>query len=259
MVTNVSRLLDRLTHFGRRLGGLWGRLPPGRLLRVAISRGLLRWLDPDLIPSYAQFGEDRVVDGFFGARERGLYVDVGCNHPITYSNTWKLYLQGWHGIVIDANPALIAEYARLRPADTALARVVSTATAPVEFYIPRASHLIAGIGVQAGGHWPRTAENSDIIRHQPVRLAELLRRHGMERRFDLLSIDTEGNELEVLESLELGEFIPRLIAVEIHDFEVAAPGQSPVYTLLVGHGYRVFGYVHPTVFFTLSGDCSDHG
>lgn len=85
----------------------------------------------------------------------------------------------------------------------------------------------------------------------PVRLADLLRHHGMERRFDLLSIDTEGNELEVLESLELGEFTPRLIAVEIHAFEVATPERSPVYALLVGHGYRVVGYVRPTVFFAL--------
>jgi len=251
----MSQLLDRLSHLAR----LWGRLPPGRLLRVAISRVLLRLLDPDLIPSYAQFGEDRVIDGFFGARDHGLYVDVGCNRPITYSNTWKLYLRGWRGIVIDANPALIAEYARLRPADTALAQVVSTATTPVEFYIPRASHLTAGIGVQAEGQWPRTAENSEIVRYQPVRLAELLRRHGMKRRFDLLSIDTEGNELEVLESLELGEFTPRLIAVEIHTFEVAAPGQSPVYTLLVGHGYRVVGYVRPTLFFALNDDRGGHG
>lgn len=253
MAATMSRLLTRLNYLGRRLGGLRERLPPDRLLRVAVSRGLLRWLDPDLIPSYAQFGEDRVIDGFFGTRERGLYVDVGCNRPITYSNTWKLYLRGWHGIVIDANPALIAQYARLRPADTALAQVVSTATAPVEFYIPRASHLTAGIGVQVGGYWPRTAENSDIIRHQPVRLAELLRRHGMEPHFDLLSIDTEGNELDVLESLDLGEFTPTLIAVEIHDFEIAAPETSAVYLMLVQHGYRVIGSTGPTVFFALRG------
>lgn len=140
----MTDLIHLLPQFSSRLRGLSRRLPPRRLLRLALTRGLLRWLDPDLIPSYAQFGEDRVIDSFFGGRDHGFYVDVGCNRPIAYSNTWKLYLRGWRGIAIDANPTLIAEYARMRPDDIVLAQVISTSSAPVDFFIPHASHLIAG-------------------------------------------------------------------------------------------------------------------
>ena len=65
------------------------------------------------------------------------------------------------------------------------------------------------------------------------------------RCFDLLSVDTEGNELDVLESMELGEFLPSLIAVEIHDFEIAMPKKNPIYTLLVRHGYHLVGFLPP--------------
>jgi hypothetical protein len=31
----------------------------------------------------------------------GFFVDVGCFHPLFYSNTWKLYKKGWRGVNID--------------------------------------------------------------------------------------------------------------------------------------------------------------
>lgn len=63
------------------------------------------------MPSYAQFGEDRVIDNLLGGIQQGFYVDIGCNMPIGCSNTWKLYLRGWGGIAIDGNSA--SEYLRI--------------------------------------------------------------------------------------------------------------------------------------------------
>jgi FkbM family methyltransferase len=245
----LSNMLGRLSYLSRRLDALRGRLPTGRLFRLAAARGMLRWLDPDLIPSYAQFGEDRLIDRFFGTREHGVYVDVGCNRPISYSNTWKLYLRGWHGIAIDANPTVLAEYARVRRNDIALNEVISMSTTPVDFYIPHHSHLIAGIGEQTAGPWQRTTSNSKVVTYYPVRLGSLLERYGVESCFDFLSIDTEGHELDVLQSLDLAQFTPTLIAVEIHDFEIKDPDKSAVYALLVNHDYRIMAYLPPTVFF----------
>ena len=31
----------------------------------------------------------------------GIYIDVGCNHPIKFNNTYLLYKRGWSGINID--------------------------------------------------------------------------------------------------------------------------------------------------------------
>jgi hypothetical protein len=71
--------------------------------------------------SYSQFGEDAVVDGVMGARHpRGFYVDVGSFHPIKWSNTYRFYLAGWHGICVDPNPAFTELWKKTRPRDTFL-------------------------------------------------------------------------------------------------------------------------------------------
>ena len=46
----------------------------------------------------------------------GKYVDIGCYHPIKYSNTALLYKKGWTGINIDLNKTSIDlfNFTRLR-------------------------------------------------------------------------------------------------------------------------------------------------
>ena len=56
--------------------------------------------------TYSQFGEDLIIDSFFG-EYIGKYVDIGCYHPIKYSNTALLHKKGWKGINIDLNPTSI--------------------------------------------------------------------------------------------------------------------------------------------------------
>ena len=88
-------------------------------LKIATLKIMIKVLDRNLIPTYSQFGECRIIDGFFGDKGDGYYVDVGCNQPIHYSNTWKLYLKGWSGLTLDPNPNLIRHHKKQRPRDTA--------------------------------------------------------------------------------------------------------------------------------------------
>jgi FkbM family methyltransferase len=204
-----------------------------------------------MIPSFSQFGEDRVIDAYFKEKKDGFYVDIGCNQPIAYSNTWKLYLKGWKGIAIDANPSLISEYKKIRPRDAAIATVVSNNNEVLEFYFSKTSHLISGIGEKTEGNWKRTKENSDIVRYKADKLCDILQEYSVSFRFDLLSIDVEGNELNVLESLQIEKFRPSLIVVEMHHFDILIPNQDAVYNKLSKNGYKLIGYFPPTGFFAL--------
>ncbi len=55
--------------------------------------------------SYSQEGEDVIIDRYFKTTniKKGFYVDIGAFHPFKYSNTQKLYQQGWCGINIEPN------------------------------------------------------------------------------------------------------------------------------------------------------------
>ncbi len=66
---------------------------------------------------FSQGGEDIHCLQLLKGKKNGFYVEVGSNHPVIYSNTFKLYLEGWKGILIDGNPELIELSRRIRKAD----------------------------------------------------------------------------------------------------------------------------------------------
>ena len=53
--------------------------------------------------SYSISGVDLVIDRIFRNKKKGVYIDIGCNHPIKYNNTYLLYKNGWAGINFDIN------------------------------------------------------------------------------------------------------------------------------------------------------------
>lgn len=208
-----------------------------------------RLFDQHCIPSYSQFGEDRIIDAFFQGKREGFYVDVGCNRPIAYSNTWLLYKSGWRGVVIDANPDVIAMFSEVRPRDLSETAVVSDRQREVDFFTSRVSDLISGIGEKTDGFWQRTDDNSQVSRRHTITLQSILERNQVPRDFDLLSVDVEGEDLGVLRSLDLVQFRPRLIVVEIHGFDLAAPARSDLYRHLAAQQYELIGYSRPSAFF----------
>ena len=52
---------------------------------------------------YSQWGEDQFINQFFKDKIDGIYLDIGCFHPVMYSNTCLLHKKGWRGINIDIN------------------------------------------------------------------------------------------------------------------------------------------------------------
>ena len=51
--------------------------------------------------SYSISNVDLIIDRLFSKIKKGVYIDVGCNHPIKYNNTYLLHKRGWSGINID--------------------------------------------------------------------------------------------------------------------------------------------------------------
>src|SRR5271163_3018688 len=69
-------------------------------------------------PSWSQFGEDLIVSNIVGLeRTDGFYVDVGCFHPVRYSNSYVFYRRGWRGLCIDPSPICSRFWKLERPRD----------------------------------------------------------------------------------------------------------------------------------------------
>ena len=75
--------------------------------------------------SYSMFGEDIFIEKFFKKKPKGIYVDVGCYHPLDGNNTHLLYKKGWNGINIDLNKTSIELFNKARKNDLNLRIAVS--------------------------------------------------------------------------------------------------------------------------------------
>ena len=102
---------------------------------MSIRRQLISWLSQkevgaterewrDIRLSFSQFGEDLLVQQIL-RKDAGIYLDIGANHPVRFSNTYHLYrFRAWHGLLVEPNPVLAELLRSRRPRDVVLAAAV---------------------------------------------------------------------------------------------------------------------------------------
>lgn len=167
--------------------------------------------------SYAQHGEDEY---FFEALKayninpaKDIYVDVGANHPVSISNTYLFYRNGYRGVVIEPNLELIKLFQLFRPKDIALAIGCGNKCSLERFRISKTPVLSS---------FSNTVEVNEYKEYySPILpLDNVLQRMEFENIF-LLSIDVEGLNWEVLEGSV--ETLHKSLFVVV-EFEDAATG-----------------------------------
>src|SRR5258706_13433154 len=104
-------------------------LPLARILRRIASK-----IDPAGHVTFAQEGEDQLLQRFFYGRERGFYVDIGAHHPRRFSNTCVFYDKGWRGINIEPNPEAIQSFICERPGDINLCCGISDHKGEMKYF-----------------------------------------------------------------------------------------------------------------------------
>jgi len=222
------------------------RLPTA--LRLVVTEAARKLLDPNKVSGYSQFGEDRLIEQYLDLNQSGFYVDVGCNHPVYRSNTYRLYQQGWRGLNIDANPQLVKLCERVRPRDINVCAAVSSRRERVTLSLAKDSCMstlsadFATTMLGPGG----VAERREV---ETSLLQDLLTAHNVPDRFDLLTIDVEGHDYEVLSSFDIRRFRPRLIMIEIHGLDLRNAASDRVVRYLAEHDYALVSYVCLTGFF----------
>lgn len=181
---------------------------------------------------YSQFGEDGIIEKIFsliGTRSR-VCVEFGAWDGFHLSNTANLWTQGWKGVLIEGH--------RRRYQD-----------------------LISNVG-----QYDCVCVNAYVTRSGGNRIESLLGRAGITDVIDLLSIDIDGDEYYILESLETMR--PRVIICEYNptipaDIDLYAPYGSnfgasvtALSRIAVAKGYQLVALTHTNAFFVLSDDAA---
>jgi hypothetical protein len=174
--------------------------------------------------SFSQFGEDLVIEQLLNQMgiSHGFYVDVGAFDPVIGSNTLLLFKHGWSGINIDVDEQKIERFRWVRPRDWNVACGVAKIAGRKQFarYVMASqTRLITGTNNQSVlGNPPVETFEADAKPLQAILDDSPFR--GQQINF--LNIDCEGNDLEVLESLDFSIYRPRIIAVEAIDLTAEA-------------------------------------
>jgi FkbM family methyltransferase len=214
--------------------------------------GLLRlFLGRSIRISYGYKAEDRLIESLLKPiiTENGFYVDVGCNDPRFLSNTFLLYRRGWRGICIDPNEQLIRKHKRIRPHDQTVCAFVSNEEKEID-YVALDNNTLSSADPE---HIRHAQEQGHKIvakkKMKAISLTKILEQAKAPEVFDLLSIDAEGNDLNVLQSIDLEKYSPKLIVVEADDFDPSDPASHEVYRFLVSKKYFFHGSILTNLYF----------
>jgi FkbM family methyltransferase len=179
--------------------------------------------------SYSQHQEDKYIFEFLQQYDLtgAVYVDVGANHPSDISNTYLLYRNGFHGIVVEPNQELIGLFRRFRKKDIALMIGCSNMNTILPFHISKTPVLSS---------FSNDRQDLNIFKthYLPVMQLDAAVLNIPFDFISLLSIDVEGLNYEVLEGSKQCTERSLLICIEYDGEE-----DKQRYISLLGPGFQL--------------------
>lgn len=204
--------------------------------------------DPDGVArtSFAQEGEDLLLDVLLAGEAKGSFVDVGAHHPVRFSNTYFFYLRGWRGLNIDAAPGSMAAFRALRPEDINVECAISARAEEATFF--EMSEPAVNTFDRVHAEAMQAEHGYRIVREHRLRprsLGEVLAEHwDPAREIHFMSIDVEGRELDVIASHDWVRYRPRWLLVENLETGLESRLRAPLRARLAAVGYDLT-YVGP--------------
>lgn len=154
---------------------------------------------------FSEYDEEQFLMGFFKNTPAGFFVDIGANNGWKGSNTRALFLKGWGGVLVEANPRTFRNLQKTYANQARVSLVQSAVwdrSSPVAFYAE--DHEDSGLSA-TNAHY-EGAKGYDKIIVPCMTLDGLFERLGMTgRAVDLLTLDTEGCDFDILKSYSFRE------------------------------------------------------
>ena len=198
-----------------------------------------------------------MISRYFCGKRNGTFVELGAVDGLRYSNSLMLERAlGWRGLLIEGQPASAAKLAENRGRrNVVLAEAVCREAGTAEF-LGAGYRLKGGLAdhlratreqvAKAGGKW------RNWVPCRPFGAMLRAAGFGPDRPVDFASVDVEGAEHVVAETMDFG--IPvRTWLVEALDRDRSADSRDAenvrrVRAALLGHGYREAAHFNVTQF-----------
>jgi FkbM family methyltransferase len=210
---------------------------------------------------YAHSGEDLILAHLFYKLniERPSYLDIGANHPAFISNTYYFYLRGSRGVCVEPNPFLAKKIRQLRNKDIVINAGVGIGEATeADFYLfPDDAHGLSTFVKEEAEYWQTTGmkRRGKIAYEKVIKMSLVTINSLMEKYFkagpDFISLDVEGYDLGILQSLNFELYAPKVICVETisYDKDQREIKNAEIIQFLQGKGFQIYADTHVNTIF----------
>jgi FkbM family methyltransferase len=161
---------------------------------------------------YSQNKEQEHILRYFEGRI-GTFLDLGANDGKTFSNTYALAQLGWRGLCVDASPkAFKALQETHKDNDRILCLNLALANECGPVTLHEASDtLLSSLDPQQRETWKAYGFDWNTVQVQGVTFDVLM--DGI-RRFNFISMDIEGMDIDILKQINLDDYEVQLLCIE---------------------------------------------
>ena len=164
-----------------------------------------------------------IYEKYLGLKKDGSFVEVGAFDGLSWSNTFGLAVAGWKGLFFEPQPdyflQCINNYKRF-PKVKVINSCVGNYTGEIDLYTgySLATTDLESLREYEKIDWFKGLLNEDRkIKSKIDTLDNFLKIENYEKDFDVLVIDVEGAEYEVLKGFTIGDWIPKMVIIELHE------------------------------------------
>lgn len=189
---------------------------------------------------FGEFAEDIFINRIFKNFKKGFYVDIGAYHPYKGSLTCLLHKKGWTGMNIDLSRFSIDLFKTARKRDINLNCAISDKSSKIFYY--------ENSPINQQNSIFKKNNKQKKIQISSYKFSEIQKKYNI-NKIDYLNIDTEGNELEVLKSINFRRSKPILISVEDNNFSLKNKTKLQKINFLKSKNYELINIIGVTMFF----------
>ena len=204
--------------------------------------------------SYSFGGCDLLIDYIFKFKKKGLYLDVGCQHPVSNNNTYLLYKRGWNGINIDLDPKNIRLYDLERPKDINICKCISSDNSEKDLFFFHAGSPINSLEKKT----IKNKSNFTVKKIETHTLNSILQDCKI-TNIDYFNLDVEGHEIDILKNFDINLYKPKIVSVEFIDYQMKKLEfknndinkvlESEIYKYFTSNNYHFINWTHADLIF----------
>jgi FkbM family methyltransferase len=177
---------------------------------------------PTLEGGNAAGGQDLLLAELLGHKTNGFFVDIGANDGKSISNSWHFEKNlGWQGIAVEPVPAIFRKLQANRNCELVHGCVAPQAGTAKFLEVVGQPNMLSTLAIHNANLTARRLRKNVERQNATIREIEvqcytfqsLVEQYGI-KEIDLLSVDTEGGELEILMSIDFKRTPVRTITVE---------------------------------------------